>query len=56
MDANYLLAVKGNQSELEQAFSVWYSPQIFKAGWRIMMTGMPPRSLVMDEEKRGYVF
>ncbi|SIQ14014.1 Predicted transposase YbfD/YdcC associated with H repeats [Aeromonas sp. RU39B] len=31
-DADYLLAVKGNQGKLEQAFSDWYSPMMFKCG------------------------
>lgn len=31
-DADYLLAVKGNQGKLEQAFSDWYSPRMFKSG------------------------
>lgn len=30
--ADYLLAVKGNQGKLEQAFDAWYSPQMFKSG------------------------
>lgn len=30
--ADYLLAVKGNQGKLEQAFDNWYSPMIFKCG------------------------
>lgn len=31
-DADYLLAVKSNQGKLEQAFSDWYSPTMFKSG------------------------
>lgn len=53
-DADYLLAVKGNQGKLEQAFSDWYSPMMFRCGEEkgmIMIDTTRPRNQVTGEKK-----